>query len=131
MRVCVVGLWHLGSVTAACLASRGHQVVGFDESAETVAGLAQGVPPLFEPGLAELTAAGIAGNAAVNSQVVRLQIDEVGCSHGTGNFRALCRFQVDFVRSAKSHIAPGSPRSQLTAGHDVDVDTSDQQLIGG
>jgi UDPglucose 6-dehydrogenase len=63
MRVCVVGLWHLGSVTAACLASRGHQVVGFDESAETVAGLAQGVPPLFEPGLAELTAAGLAGNS--------------------------------------------------------------------
>ena len=30
MMVCVFGLWHLGSVTAACLASVGHQIVGLD-----------------------------------------------------------------------------------------------------
>ena len=54
MRVCVAGLWHLGSVTAACLALGGHQVVGFDDDAEVVGGLARGEPPLFEPRLAEL-----------------------------------------------------------------------------
>ena len=30
MNVCVFGLWHLGTVTAACLAAAGHQVVGLD-----------------------------------------------------------------------------------------------------
>ena len=30
MRVCVLGLWHLGTVTAACLAAGGHEVVGLD-----------------------------------------------------------------------------------------------------
>ena len=30
MKVCVAGLWHLGSVTAACLAAAGHDVVGLD-----------------------------------------------------------------------------------------------------
>jgi UDPglucose 6-dehydrogenase len=60
MRVCVAGLWHLGTVTAACLAAGGHDVIGFDFD-ETVAGaLAAGRPPIFEPGLETLLAAGAA-----------------------------------------------------------------------
>jgi len=51
MRVGVVGLWHLGTVTAACLASAGYTVVGFDQSAETVDRLRTGHLPVFEPGL--------------------------------------------------------------------------------
>ena len=31
MKIAVQGLWHLGTVTAACLASLGHDVVGVDE----------------------------------------------------------------------------------------------------
>lgn len=42
MKVCVQGLWHLGSVTVACLVSVGHAVVGLDPEALTVATLAQG-----------------------------------------------------------------------------------------
>ena len=60
MRVCVVGLWHLGCVTAACLAQAGHDVVGLDEDDAVVAGLSRGEPPLFEPGLAKLIAEGCA-----------------------------------------------------------------------
>jgi len=52
--ICVVGLWHLGSVISACWAEVGHKVVGVDASPTVVAGLSQGHPPLFEPGLAEL-----------------------------------------------------------------------------
>lgn len=62
MRVCVFGLWHLGSVTAACLAAAGHDVVGLDFGEQVVADLSAGKPPLFEPGLAELVAAGLASN---------------------------------------------------------------------
>jgi UDPglucose 6-dehydrogenase len=54
----VCGLWHLGSVTAACLAEHFH-TIGYDPDDATVHGLSAGKPPLFEPGLAELTAAGI------------------------------------------------------------------------
>jgi UDPglucose 6-dehydrogenase len=46
-------------VTAACLASRGHSVIGLDDNEDTISTLAQGTPPLFEPGLAELTNAGL------------------------------------------------------------------------
>jgi UDPglucose 6-dehydrogenase len=54
MRVCVYGLWHLGSVTAACLAEGGHEVAGLDPDAGTVANLRANKPPVDEPGLAAL-----------------------------------------------------------------------------
>jgi UDPglucose 6-dehydrogenase len=60
MRVCVAGLWHLGSVTCACLAAGGHDVVGLDDDRAKVAALNSGLPPLFEPGLADLVNAGLA-----------------------------------------------------------------------
>ena len=59
MKVCVQGLWHLGSVTAACLASVGHKVIGLDLDAATIGLLKCGKAPLFEPGLEDLIQAGI------------------------------------------------------------------------
>jgi len=56
VKVCVAGLWHLGTVTAACLASGGHDVIGWDANESTIASLREGKPPIFEPGLAELLA---------------------------------------------------------------------------
>ena len=56
MKVCVQGLWHLGTVTASALASVGHEVTGLDDSPRVIAGLQQGEPPVFEPGLGELIA---------------------------------------------------------------------------
>lgn len=53
----VVGLWHLGCVTAACLAEAGYQVIAVDPDETVVQGLRQGRPPISEPGLAELMAA--------------------------------------------------------------------------
>ncbi|HEX77676.1 MAG TPA: UDP-glucose/GDP-mannose dehydrogenase family protein [Dehalococcoidia bacterium] len=58
-QVCVIGMWHLGSVTAACLAHLGYQVIGVDKDSQRVADLDQGKPPLFEPGLPELIAEGL------------------------------------------------------------------------
>lgn len=60
MKVCVQGLWHLGSVTAACLASAGHDVVGLDADQKTIEGLNKSKAPLFEPGLDDLLRTGIA-----------------------------------------------------------------------
>lgn len=61
MRITVYGLWHLGCVTAACLAEAGHRVVGLDPDPAVVDGLRAGRPPLLEPGLVDLLGAGIAG----------------------------------------------------------------------
>ena len=60
MHVTVLGLWHLGSVTAACLA-RHHRVTGLDFDETLITGLRAGRAPLHEPGLDALLAAGLAG----------------------------------------------------------------------
>lgn len=52
----VVGLWHLGSVTAACLAGAGYRVIGIDPDPAVIKRLAAGVPPVAEPGLSGLLA---------------------------------------------------------------------------
>ena len=59
MKIAVAGLWHLGTVTAACLASAGHHVVGIDEDEAVVDALKQGRPPITEPRLPELVSAGL------------------------------------------------------------------------
>lgn len=59
MKVCVFGLWHLGSTTAGCLAHVGHDVVGLDLDASVVSDLQNGRAPLLEPNLDELIESGI------------------------------------------------------------------------
>lgn len=54
MKVAVIGLWHLGSVTAACLANAGHDVIAFDSDNKTIETLKLGKAPVFEPGLDDL-----------------------------------------------------------------------------
>jgi UDPglucose 6-dehydrogenase len=56
VNVVVQGLWHLGSVTAACLAAAGHHVIGLDGDVSTIARLREGKAPIAEPGLDELLA---------------------------------------------------------------------------
>lgn len=60
MRIAVAGLWHLGCVTAAGLASAGHDVIGYDPDAERIAALRRGRAPLLEPGLEPLLEQGLA-----------------------------------------------------------------------
>jgi GDP-mannose 6-dehydrogenase len=56
MRVVVVGLGYVGSVCSACLASRGHSVVGVDVSESKVAEIQSGKSPIVETGLEDLIA---------------------------------------------------------------------------
>lgn len=72
MNLCVYGLWHLGSVTAACMAEHG-PTLALDDDAAAVAGLQAGRPPLFEPGLAELLQQGAAaGRLTFSSDLTRV-----------------------------------------------------------
>jgi UDPglucose 6-dehydrogenase len=70
MKLCIYGLWHLGSVTAACLAGAGFEVVGIDDDAGVIANLKTGRPPLYEPDLEGLIGAGLAsGNLDFSSDL--------------------------------------------------------------
>jgi UDPglucose 6-dehydrogenase len=76
MKICVQGLWHLGSVSAAALASMGHQVLGLDGDVAVVEGLKQGRPPIFEPGLESLVREGInAGRLRFESDPAAIPAD--------------------------------------------------------
>jgi GDP-mannose 6-dehydrogenase len=60
MKVAVFGLGYVGTVTAAGLASRGHEVVGVDVDALKVEAIRDGRSPVVEPGIDEQIADAVA-----------------------------------------------------------------------
>jgi UDPglucose 6-dehydrogenase len=124
MKVCVLGLWHLGSVTAACLARTGHDVVGLDFDAKTIADLSAGQAPLFEPGLDDLVKAGLAAGklafstdpaACKDAAVVWVNYD----TPVDDDDNADVQFVVDQVEKVLPHMADGAVllvSSQLPVG---------------
>src|SRR5215475_5426326 len=63
MKVAVVGLGYVGTVTAACLAANGHQVCGVDVDAAKVGEICAGRSPVAEPGLDDLVGQVVAAGA--------------------------------------------------------------------
>ena len=59
MRIGVFGLGYVGAVSAACLADRGHFVVGVDTNADKVDLVNQGFSPIVEEKMPELMAQGV------------------------------------------------------------------------
>src|SRR2546425_6567059 len=107
MRVSVFGLGYVGSVTAACLAKSGHEVVGMDVNAEKVATVNAATSPVVEPGLAELLA-----------KVV-----------GSGRLRATTSSEEAVATSDVSLICVGTP-SRANGQLDVDAVVRTGQRIG-
>jgi UDPglucose 6-dehydrogenase len=67
--ITVLGLWHLGCVTAACCAKH-FKTVGLDFDQEEIEKLKTGRAPLHEPGLDELISEGLAsGNLSFSCEI--------------------------------------------------------------
>ncbi|MPZ74023.1 MAG: nucleotide sugar dehydrogenase [Nitriliruptorales bacterium] len=60
MKLAVIGVGHVGLVTAACMAADGHEVVGLDTDTSKVDSLRAGTVPWYEPDLQELVDKGAA-----------------------------------------------------------------------
>ncbi len=58
MRISVFGLGHVGGILAGCMARLGHTMIGLDTDTVKTGLLGRGLPPVREPGLAELIAEG-------------------------------------------------------------------------
>ncbi|MBI3635057.1 MAG: UDP-glucose/GDP-mannose dehydrogenase family protein [Candidatus Rokubacteria bacterium] len=127
--VCVIGLWHQGVVGAACLADLGHDVVAADSDAARVARLAAGRAPLFEPGLDDLVAAGLAAGR------LRFTTDVAGAARGRPYVLLMFdtpvneRDESDLgeVLAAAAAIAPGlAPDAAVLVTAQVPVGTCDR-----
>lgn len=60
MKIAILGLGYVGSVTGACLAGLGHTVCGVDRDEFKVNSILRGVAPFYEPGLDALIAQNVA-----------------------------------------------------------------------
>jgi GDP-mannose 6-dehydrogenase len=68
IQIAVLGLGYVGCVTAACLASLGHRVLGIDRDERKVHQVRNGRAPFYEPGLEELVRDNVAaGRLAASS----------------------------------------------------------------
>lgn len=68
LRVVVWGLGYVGTVSAACLAELGHDVVGVEPNASKVDALNAGTSAIREPGLAELVRKGVCAGRLLATQ---------------------------------------------------------------
>jgi UDPglucose 6-dehydrogenase len=114
MNICVLGLWHLGSVTAACSA-RHFQVVGLDFDEANIAKLNAGQAPLFEPGLNELIAAGLAAKKlsfTANPKIACARADVLWLCYDTP-VNEDDEADVDFVLARLRRALPSLPKGAL------------------
>lgn len=63
MKISIFGLGYVGTVSAACFANMGHEVIGVDPNQHKVSLINAGKPPVIETGLAALIENGIKSGA--------------------------------------------------------------------
>jgi GDP-mannose 6-dehydrogenase len=88
MKISVIGLGFVGSVTAGCFAEMGHDVIGVDVDADKVELFARGRAPVTEPGIDELMTRGwragrLSATADLEAAVARSELSLI-CV-GTGS----------------------------------------------
>jgi GDP-mannose 6-dehydrogenase len=109
VRVAVFGLGYVGTVTAACLASRGHEVTGVDVDNSKVEMIASGRSPVIEPGLDQLVSETVSRGtlrtttdpqaAVIDAQVSLVCVGTPSATDGSTDMR--------YVRRAVEEIAKG------------------------
>jgi UDPglucose 6-dehydrogenase len=119
VNVLVHGLWHLGSVTAACLAAAGHRVIGLDDNVDK---LRDGKAPIAEPGLDELIAKNEARLEFTTDAAAASRADVAWVTFDTpvdADDNADVQFVIDRVSAMLKHLRPGAVvivSSQLPVG---------------
>src|SRR5215470_7718415 len=96
--ISVFGLGYVGTVTAACLAHMGHNVIGVDLSPGKVEAMAAGRSPIVEPRVGTLIAE----------------------SHAAGRLRATSNSEAAVHKSEISFLCVGTPslrNGKLDLGH--------------
>jgi GDP-mannose 6-dehydrogenase len=139
MKVAVLGLGYVGTVTAACLASHGHDVWGVDVDAAKVTEIRAGRSPVAEPGLGALVAQAVAGGTlhAVTSAAEALDRADVslvcvGTPSGAGGATDLSyirRSVLDIVAALRAVTPPASGHHSVVIRSTVPPGTVEDVVI--
>src|SRR6476620_616062 len=118
MKVAVLGLGYVGTVTAAGLASRGHEFVGVDVDAANVEAISQGRSPVVEPGIDELVVEGVTSGRLRATTDMNLAIERADVSlvcvgtpsgsHGETDLTYIVRALADLREAISVVAAPGT-----------------------
>jgi GDP-mannose 6-dehydrogenase len=116
VRLSVFGLGYVGSVSAACFAHDGHEVVGVDVNAEKIATIAAGKTPVLEHRLDELIAEGVESgrlratqdvtDAVASTDVALICVGTPSGQHGTLSTDALERVSEQIGAALASRDEP-------------------------
>ncbi len=132
MRISVFGLGYVGCVTAVCLASDGHEVIGVDVNPAKVSQIQAGTPPVLEPELENklqtalqkglIRATMDTADAIQNSDVTLICVGTPSSSNGSLQLEYLEKVSVEIgkvlaskasyhVVTVRSTILPGTMRN--------------------
>lgn len=103
MRINIYGLGYVGSVSAACLADAGHDILGIDVDQVKVDSINQGVSAVVEPGLTDLIRAGVTAGKlrATTDTIDEADVSMVCVGTPSNENGSLC---LDHVASAAEDI---------------------------
>jgi UDPglucose 6-dehydrogenase len=107
MKICVVGLWHLGTVVAACLADYGYSVTAIDDDIQVVAALKEGKAPISESGLNDLLLSGLSnGNLRFTNEFKQASTCDIVWITADTPVDANDEADLDFVRAKIDAVLP-------------------------
>jgi GDP-mannose 6-dehydrogenase len=111
MNVSIFGLGYVGCVTAACLAEKGHQVIGIDINIDKVEAINNGQSPIIERGLEELIQMGrSSGNlkathdtyeAGVHGDILLICVGTPSDANGNLKFKYIDRVCIEIGQSLR------------------------------
>lgn len=111
MNISIFGLGYVGCVTAACLASQGHRVIGVDINIDKVEAINSGCSPIIEHGLEELIREGrSSGNlrathdadeAVAHGDVLFICVGTPSDANGNLNFKFIDRVCIEIGQSLR------------------------------
>jgi GDP-mannose 6-dehydrogenase len=136
MRIAVFGLGYVGTVTAAGLASRGHQVCGVDVDEMKVGLISAGRSPVVEPGIDDLVAAGVgtgflhattdAAQALDRAEVSLLCVGTPSTPQGSTDLSYLARALKDIREALATASPPASGFHAVVVRSTVPPGTGDE-----
>jgi GDP-mannose 6-dehydrogenase len=135
MKVAVVGLGYVGTVTAACLATNGHDVFGVDVDAAKVDEIRAGRSPVAEPGLDDLVAQAVAdgtlrastscADALDGAEVSLVCVGTPSTARGATDLSYIQRAVDDIVAATATAEPPASGRHSVVIRSTVPPGTID------